>query len=203
MPSPAAFPPAPLVLTGRQVVLQPLSLTHLDELLEAGADPDIWRWMPRAFFLDEVLARQWIEDALAEQAAKRALPFAIIDASSGRAVGSTRMFDFRPDHKALEIGWTWLGSPYQRTAINSECKRLLLGFAFEQLGALRVQFKTDSRNTRSRAAIERVGASFEGVLRNHMLLPSGDLRHSAFFSVLADEWPQIRQRLDTFLKQTP
>jgi len=203
MPSTTDFPPEPLVLTGRHVVLQPLSLAHLDEILEAGADPDVWRWLPHAYFLDRDLARQWIEDAVAEQTAKRALPFAIIDAASGRAAGSTRMFDFRPDHKGLEIGWTWLGAPYQRTAINTECKRLLLGFAFEQLDALRVQLKTDSRNTRSRAAIERMGASFEGVLRNHMLLPNGDLRHSAFFSVLADEWPTTRQRLDSFLEQAP
>ena len=200
MPSPA-FPPEPLVLASRHAVLQPLNLTHLDELLESGADPDLWRWMPRPYFLDKSLARQWIEDAIAAQSAKQALPFAIIDPSSGRAVGSTRLFDFRPDHKGLEIGWTWIGTPFQRTAINTGCKRLLLGFAFEQLGALRVQLKTDSRNARSRAAIERMGASFEGVLRNHMLLPSGDLRHSAFFSVLASEWPQIRQRLDSFLNQ--
>jgi len=200
MPSPA-FPPEPLELTSPHVVLQPLNLSHLDELLEAGADPDVWRWMPQPYFLDRAVGQKWIEDALAEQAAKRALPFAIVDPSSGRAVGSTRLFDFQPDHKGLEIGWTWIGAPYQRTALNTGCKRLLLGFAFEQLEALRVQLKTDSRNDRSRAAIERMGATFEGVLRNHMLLPSGDLRHSAFFSVLANEWPQIKQRLDNFLKQ--
>jgi len=199
--APPAFPPEPLTLSGRHVVLEPLSISHLGDLLEAGVDPDIWRWMPQAYFTDQALARQWIEDALSEQTSGRSLPFAIIDRPSGQAVGSTRLFDFRLEHKALEIGWTWIGASYQRTAINTECKRLLLGLAFDELLALRVQFKTDSRNTRSRAAIERVGAQFEGVLRNHVLLPSGDHRHSAFFSILDHEWPLVRQQLDDLLKQ--
>ncbi|MFT7465202.1 MAG: RimJ/RimL family protein N-acetyltransferase [Pseudohongiellaceae bacterium] len=194
-----AFDPRPTVLQGVHATLQPLTLAHLDDLLLAGGDEDIWRWMPQAYFLDRPLALEWIEAALAEAAEGQAVPFAMIDNASGRAVGSTRLFDFRREHRALEIGWTWIGTAHQRTAINTECKRLLLGYAFEQMGALRVQLKTDSRNVRSRTAIQRIGGQYEGTLRNHVLLPSGDHRHSAFFGITADEWPDVRQRLDELL----
>jgi RimJ/RimL family protein N-acetyltransferase len=195
----SSFAPLPLVLTGRHAELQPLGQKHLDDLLDAVSDAELWRWMPRQYFLDRGLAREWIDTAVTEQADGRAVPFAIIDRTSGRAVGSTRLFDFHREHRGLEIGWTWIGTAHQRTALNTECKRLLFGHAFDDLDALRVQLKTDSRNKRSRAAMERVGASFEGVLRNHVLLPSGDMRHSAYYSVIAEDWPAIRQRLDELL----
>jgi RimJ/RimL family protein N-acetyltransferase len=124
------------------------------------------------------------------------VPFAIVLRASGRAVGSTRYIDIRRAHRGLEIGWTWIGREWQRTAVNSECKRLLLEHAFEVLGALRVQLKTDARNTRSQRAIERLGAKREGVLRAHMVLADGFVRDSVMYSVIAAEWPSVKQGLE-------
>jgi len=201
--SSSGFEPRPLVLTGTHAELRPLEQEHRDDLLAAGSDPELWRWMPRQYFLDADLAFAWIETAVTERAEGRANPFAIIDRDTGRAVGSTRLFNYQRAHRGVEIGWTWIGTKHQRTPINTECKRLLLGHAFSDLDALRVQFKTDSRNQCSRTAIERIGARFEGVLRNHVLLPSGDMRHSAYFSVIAEEWPAVREHLDALLEHQP
>lgn len=143
----------------------------------------------------------WIEQALEELAAGRQIPFAIVDCESGRAVGSTRYLDIQPVNRALEVGWTWIGEAFQRTAINTECKLLLLRYAFETLGAFRVQLKTDLRNERSQRAIERIGATREGVLRQNMLLWDGHRRDSVYYSVLVEEWPRVRGRLVALIER--
>ncbi len=125
-----------------------------------------------------------------------AWPFATVENESGRAIGSTRYFDIRPEHRGLEIGWTWLGVAHQRTAANTECKRLLLVHAFDVLGALRVQLKTDARNLRSQRAIERIGAVREGVLRAHMILPDGFVRDSVMYSITRADWPAVKSKLE-------
>jgi RimJ/RimL family protein N-acetyltransferase len=150
--------------------------------------------------LDTYHAKEWIEQACEESAAGRQIPFAIIHLASGRAVGSTRYLDIRREDRGIEIGWTWLGKAYQRTAMNTECKWLLLRHAFETLAAHRVQLKTDLRNLASQRAIERLGAVREGVLRRHMLLPDGHLRDSVYYSILDTEWPAVKERLLRWLQ---
>jgi RimJ/RimL family protein N-acetyltransferase len=144
----------------------------------------------------EAPMRAWVRELLSRQALGTDLPFAVVHLESGRAIGSTRYLDIQRQHRGLEIGGTWYGLAYQRTAVNTECKYLLLKHAFEGLGCIRVQLKTDLRNERSQRAIERIGAVREGVLRNHMLLPDGHFRHSVFYSIIASEWPAVKARLE-------
>jgi RimJ/RimL family protein N-acetyltransferase len=150
--------------------------------------------MPRSCFIDLADTRQWIEEALE---APNQLPFAIVETQKGKAVGSTRYLNIRPEHRSLEIGWTWLGQEWQRTAVNTEAKLLLLTHAFERLGYLRVEFKTDARNLRSQEALERIGAAREGVLRKHMIVQGDYSRDSVYFSVIDEEWPQVKERLQS------
>lgn len=187
----------PVVLEGRFVRLEPLADAHAADLLAAAADPAIWRWMPMDLRSPANIA-SWLEQAQAQQQSGTSLPFAIVELATGRAVGSTRYLNIVPHDRGLEIGWTWLGSAYWRTAVNSECKFLLLRHAFETLGAIRVQIKTDSNNERSRRAIERLGAQFEGILRNHMIQPYG-LRHTAMYSIIDTEWPEVKAKLQASL----
>jgi RimJ/RimL family protein N-acetyltransferase len=137
----------------------------------------------------------YIGEALQAQAAGKALPFAVIDRSTGRAVGSTRFGNFEPAHRRVEIGWTWLGTPWQRTAFNTESKYLLLTHAFETLGVNRVEFKTDALNEQSRKAILRLGAVEEGVMRRHMVARNGRVRDSVYYSIIAGEWPDVKTHL--------
>jgi RimJ/RimL family protein N-acetyltransferase len=137
----------------------------------------------------------YIAEALTLQSAGKALPFAQIDKSTGRAVGSTRFGNFEPAHHRVEIGWTWLGTPWQRTAFNTEAKYLLLAHAFEVLRLNRVEFKTDVLNKRSRKAILRLGALEEGVLRRHMIMQDGRVRDSVYYSIIAEEWPDVKEKL--------
>ena len=188
----------PVTLEGEAVRLEPLSLDHLDTLLEAGADPGIWRYMPSdSTSRDGMLA--FIKDALACQSARTALPFATVDLKSGRAIGSTRFGNIVPEHKRIEIGWTWISPAFQRSAVNTEAKFLMLRYAFERLGCNRVELKTNSLNMRSRNAILRVGAKEEGTLRSHMINPDGTLRDTVYYSILAPEWPDVRARLEARL----
>jgi RimJ/RimL family protein N-acetyltransferase len=129
------------------------------------------------------------------------MPFAIIDLVSQKAIGSTRFLDIQPANKGLEIGWTWLGQDYWRSVRNTECKYLLLSYAFEQQGAIRVQLKTDRRNQRSQLAIERIGGVKEGMLRQHMIMPDGYLRDSVYYSILDGEWPGVKKRLEAILNK--
>lgn len=144
---------------------------------------------------DEAGLRRWFETALANAEAGTERPFATIDRASGRAIGSSRFLSIVPEHRRLEIGWTWVATAYQRTGANREAKLLQLTHAFETLGANRVEFKTHSRNERSRTALAGMGATFEGVFRSHMIMPDGSIRDSAYFSVIAEEWPRVKAGL--------
>jgi RimJ/RimL family protein N-acetyltransferase len=186
------FDVRPLTLEGTNVRLEPLAERHVAGLYAVGRQADDWAYMPRGCFTSEDDCREWVLEALAEEGQ---VAFAILDRVSGEPVGSSRYLNIRPPHRGLEIGWTWLGRDWQRTPVNTEAKLLLLGHAFEALGAIRVEFKTDERNTRSQAALERIGATREGVLRQHMIVQDGFLRNSVYFSILDDEWPAVKEGL--------
>ncbi len=184
----------PVVLEGTRVRLEPLRADHLADLSLVAFDLPLWRWTimgPQ----DEAGLRRWVETALANAEAGVERPFATVDRATGRAIGSSRYMSIVPEHRRLEIGWTWVGTAYQRTGANREAKLLQLGHAFETLDAQRVEFKTHARNERSRNALAGIGATFEGVFRNHMIMPDGSVRHSAYFSITADEWPAVKARL--------
>jgi RimJ/RimL family protein N-acetyltransferase len=190
-----AFAPKPCTLCGHGVRLEPLAYEHADGLLQAGREPSIWAFMPRPAFESLSDVTSFIDDAHSDRDAGHQVPFAIVPQTAGCAVGSTRFLDIRLADRGLEVGWTWLGVDWQRTAVNTACKALLLEHAFNDLGAHRVQLKTDARNVRSQAAIERIGGVREGILRQHMLLWDGHPRDSVYYSVLRDEWPDVRARL--------
>ena len=202
-----AFTPAPapwvlpVVLTGRRVRLEPLSLDHVDDLTEAGGDPSIWA-LTIARPTDRAGLEAWVRSAVANAAAGTELPFATIELASGRAIGGTRFMSIVPDHRRLEIGWTWLGLAYQRSGANREAKLLQLTHAFEVLGANRVEFKTDARNEKSRNALLGIGATFEGIFRSHIIMPTGPLRDSAYYSVIASEWPAVKAGLEALLDRS-
>ena len=198
---PQAFNVQPVTLTGRNVCLEPLSEAHVPDLAVAGNNEDIWRYMLYGTIRTDDDMRRWVEDILSRQRGGTDLPFAVIHLESGRAIGATRYLDIRPEHRGLEIGGTWYAAAYQRTAVNTECKYLLLRHAFETLGCIRVQFKTDQRNVRSQRALERIGAVQEGILRNHMLLEDGAIRHSVYYSIIDSEWPAVKARLEEFLQK--
>jgi RimJ/RimL family protein N-acetyltransferase len=189
----------PHILEGRFVRLEPLAETHVPGLADIGLDDGIWEYMLYGRMRGEDDIRRWVIDILERAAAGTDVPFAVVDLASGQIAGSTRYLDIRPEHRGLEIGGTWYGVAFQRTAVNSECKYLLLKYAFEDLGCIRVQLKTDSRNTRSQRAIERLGAVKEGTLRNHMILPDGAIRHSIYYSILDTEWPKTKEFLERVL----
>jgi N-acetyltransferase len=189
----------PLTLTGRVVRLEPLSEAHVPDLAVAGRDESIWQFMRYGDITTEAGMRAWVQMLLEEQAQGYGLPFAVIHQESGLAIGSTRYLDIRWQHRSLEIGGTWYALAHQRTAVNTECKYLLLKHAFEGLHCVRVQLKTDLRNERSQRAIERIGAVKEGVLRNHMILPDGYLRHSVIYSIIDIEWPSVKKYLESRL----
>jgi N-acetyltransferase len=189
---------SPVTLEGAHVRLEPLAKTHLAGLAEAGLDEELWRWIPTAVRTKEEMAA-YIDTALDEQARGISLPFAIVEKAMGRAIGSTRYGNIDRMHHRVEIGWTWVGRAWQRTAINTEAKYLLLRHAFESLGCMRVELKTDSLNERSRAAILRIGAREEGIFRNHMITESGRLRHTVYFSIIDSEWPAVKARLEAKL----
>ena len=188
----------PVILEGRSVRLEPLTIDHLDALLAAGADTEIWRYMPSDCSRRQGM-QEYIETAIAWQRAGTAMPFATIDRSSGVAIGSTRFGNIVPEHKRVEIGWTWISPPFQRTAINTEAKYLMLQFAFEKLGCNRVELKTHGQNMRSRNAILRIGAKEEGTFRSHMVNPDGTLRDTVYFSVIAPEWLGVKKRLEEMM----
>ena len=189
---------APVTLEGRHVRLEPLGRGHLAGLAEVGLDPELWRWIPIPVQTSAEMSA-YVETALEEQARGVSLPFALFESSSGRAIGCTRYGNIERTHCRVEIGWTWVAREWQRTAINTEAKYLLLKHAFETLGCNRVELKTDSFNERSRAAILRIGAREEGTFRNHMITSSGRIRHTVYFSIIASEWPDVKTRLEAIL----
>jgi N-acetyltransferase len=191
--------PTPVVLYGEHVRLEPLDHRHAEQLFAAAQDDEIWRYMPVPRPGSEADMIHVIEKAWKAASSGDELPFAIIEDKTDQAIGSTRFLEIRRPDRGLEIGWTWLATRAQRTAVNSECKFLLLKHCFEELGALRVQLKTDGRNTRSQVAIERLGAVREGVLRRHRLMWDGVYRDTVYYSILESEWPDVRTRLLTHL----
>jgi RimJ/RimL family protein N-acetyltransferase len=188
----------PVTLQGRLVRLEPLALEHVPLLAEVALDPAIWRWtIARPRTVDEL--RSWAAAALAGRDAGTELPFATIDVATGRPIGSSRFMTIVLEHRRVEIGWTWVAPAWQRTGANREAKLLMLGHAFDTLGCRRVEFKTDSLNEPSRTALLGIGAQFEGIFRNHMVMPDGRMRHSAYYSVIDDEWPSVRAGLERSL----
>ena len=189
----------PVTLEGRHVRLEPLAMEHLAGLAEVGLDEDLWRWIPTPVRSPEEMAA-YINTALEEQERGVSLPFALLEKATGRAIGSTRYGNIERAHHRVEIGWTWVARDWQRTAVNTEAKYLLLRHAFETLGCMRVELKTDSLNARSRAAILRIGAREEGTFRNHMITASGRIRHTVYFSIIESEWPEVKARLQSMLE---
>jgi RimJ/RimL family protein N-acetyltransferase len=190
----------PVTLEGRYVRLEPLTLEHASGLAAVGLDDDIWRLMPYGMMRTPDDIRRWVELVLSRQARGTDLVFAVIHLASGRVAGSTRYMNISVPDLSVEIGGTWYGAEFRRTAVNTECKYLLLQHAFEDLDCIRVQIKTDLRNERSQRAIERIGAVREGVLRDHMILPDGTIRSSVFYSILKAEWPAVNARLSAWLE---
>jgi RimJ/RimL family protein N-acetyltransferase len=186
----------PVVLEGAHVRLEPLLRTHLAGLCEAGLAEELWRWIPLPVRTAEDMGA-YLDLALQEQASGVSLPFAQIEKATGRVMGSTRYMNIEKTHHRVEIGCTWIGPEWQRTAVNTEAKYLLLRHAFETLGSMRVELKTDSMNARSRAAILRIGAKEEGTFRNHMITSTGRVRHTVYFSVVDSEWPEVKARLES------
>ena len=191
----------PVVLTGKHVRLEPLTDAHVPGLAEIGIGQNFWHFMLYGDMNTEADIRNWVLDILGRAEKGTDLPFVAIDLASGHVAGATRYLNIMLNDRGLEIGGTWYGTEFQRTVINTECKYLLMTHAFETLGAIRVQLKTDSRNERSQRAIERIGAKKEGVLRNHMILPDGYIRHSVFYSVLDTEWPDVKKNLEAMMKR--
>jgi len=185
----------PVTLEGRHVRLEPLAQTHLAALCAVGLDPGLWELIPYRVTSPEEMAA-YIQTALHAQTGGSALPFATVHAPTGQVIGSTRYMNIDEANQRLEIGATWIAVPWRRTAVNTEAKYLMLRHAFETLGCIRVELKTDSLNQRSCDAIRRIGATEEGTLRQHIITWSGRLRDSIYFSILASEWPRVKQDLE-------
>jgi N-acetyltransferase len=180
-------------LVGRLVRVEPLCWEHEAALAAQASDPEVWRWMPLAAGSTPEHFHAWMAQMIELTRAGAQSSFATLDLASGRAIGHTSYLALRPEHRGLEIGWTWLGRAWWRSGANVETKLLLIDHAFEALGCIRVEFKTDALNERSRRALEAIGASFEGILRSHMVVRGGVIRDSAYYSVIAAEWPDLRQ----------
>src|SRR5688572_21074842 len=190
----------PVVLTGKHVRLEPMTEAHTPALAEIGVGQPFWDFMVYGPMETADDMRGWAQDILSRAEKGNDLPFIAIHLESDRVAGATRYMNIMPDDRGLEIGGTWYGPEFQRTVVNTECKYLLLQHAFEKLGCIRVQLKTDLRNERSQRAIERIGAVREGVLRNHMILPDGYYRHSVYYSILDTEWPDVKKRLKVMME---
>ncbi|PWU25373.1 MAG: GNAT family N-acetyltransferase [Candidatus Rokuibacteriota bacterium] len=186
-------------LEGRLVVVEPLTAEHEAGLYEAACEMD-WTWMPVDASASQEVFRAWLEDALARGEAGLDIPFATVDAATGEPLGSTRYLNLRPEHRGLEIGWTWLRRSAWGGGANVEAKLLMLTHAFDQLGCMRVEFKTDARNERSRRALEALPARFEGIFVKHMLVQRDEVRDSAWYAITNDEWPAVRSSLEQRLR---
>ena len=191
----------PVSLAGKVVRLEPLAITDIPGLVLAGKDESIWKYMLYGNLSIPENMYGWVKEMLTRQANGDDLPFIVISKLSGQVIGSTRYLEMRPVHRSLEIGGTWYAPEFQRTKVNTECKYLLLEYAFEKLKCIRVQFKVDAQNAHSIRAIERLGAVREGVLRNHLILPNGRWRDSIYFSILDREWQDVKTQLEQRLME--
>ena len=191
---------APITFEGRLVRLEPLTREHIGPLWTVAADPAIWQLTGTRIGSPEE-ARSYVETALRWQEQGTGLPFVIVHRPTGEIAGSTRYGNIVPEHKRLEIGWTWLAPKWHRTGMNRESKLLLLTYAFEVLGYNRVEIKTDVLNEKSRKALEGIGARQEGILRRHMITPAGRVRDTVYYSVIAEEWPEVRKRLEAGMRE--
>ena len=185
----------PSVLEGRSVRLEPLLESHHAALCEVGLDPELWKWVPQQVITEDDM-RTYIRNALRDESVETALPFATIHRATGKVVGSTRYLNIDQANRRVEIGATWITQPWQRSPINTEAKYLMLRQAFETFDCVRVEFKTDALNVKSRNAILRIGAREEGALRRHTATWSGRWRDTVYFSVLDSEWPQVKADLE-------
>jgi RimJ/RimL family protein N-acetyltransferase len=188
----------PVVLEGSFVRLEPMTLEHHAQLTEVGLDPEIWRLTIVMIRTAEEM-RSYMDSALALQRDGTSLPFVTIERSSGRVVGSTRFGNYDAANRRIEIGWTWLARRWQRTVINTEAKYLMLTYAFETLRCVRVELKTDVLNAPSRKAMLRIGAKEEGILRKHTLMWTGRYRDSIYYSILDEEWSEVKRQLEKML----
>ncbi|WP_327033714.1 GNAT family protein [Micromonospora ureilytica] len=186
----------PVELRGSIVRLEPLTIKHVGDLTEAASHDQVWAYLDEETPADEEPVAALIQEARAEQQRGERLAFAIVDVTSDKAVGSISYIDISPSHHSLEIGWAWLAPSYWRTGAIREASHLLMRHAFNDLGAIRVAFKTDSRNTRSQQAIKGLGATEEGTFRNHRILRDGHIRHSIYYSVTAEDWPAVSRKLE-------
>lgn len=193
----------PVTLEGRHVRLEPLAESHADALFPEADEPDIWQYMPYGDVDSADKLRAVIVDLLGRQARGTDLCFAIIHQALKEPIGMTRFMEIQRQHRGVEVGGTWLGRAYRRTAANTEAKHLMLCHAFDAWGCIRLQMKTDLRNERSQRAIERLGLVREGVLRKSMIMPDGYQRSSVYYSVIDDEWPAMKARLETLLGYAP
>jgi N-acetyltransferase len=191
----------PVMLTGKYVRLEPMTEEHLPGLAEIGVGQNFWDFMLYGRMDSVEDMRVWVKDIISRGENGTDLPFVVIHLASGRIAGATRYLNIVPRDRGLEVGGTWYGIEFQRTTVNTECKFLLLRHAFETLGAIRVQLKTDLRNERSQKAIERLGAKKEGILRNHMILPDGGYRDSVFYSILNVEWVDVKKNLEEMMSR--
>jgi RimJ/RimL family protein N-acetyltransferase len=189
----------PITLVGKVIRLEPLSEEHVSDLAIAGQNVQIWQYMLYRNVSSEEDMHRWVNDILSRQAKGTDLPFAVIYQETNRGIGATRFLNIRSEHSGVEIGGTWYGVDYQRTAVNTECKYLMMIHAFEIWQCIRVQFKTDSRNVRSQRALERIGAKYEGTLRKHLITPTGSIRDSIFYSIIDSEWPEVKKNLEYLL----
>ena len=190
------FAPEPIVLESDAVRLQPLAMEHVEAFNRAGRAPELWRWVKPNQCESLEQTRLWISESLEQQAQGQHLPFVIVDKPSGQIIGSTRYCSIRPADRNVEIGFTFITPEFQRTHVNTHCKYLLMRHAFETLGAIRVEYRTHENNNKSRNAILRIGAQFEGILRNSRILPDGTYRNTALFSITEQEWPDVKAALE-------
>jgi RimJ/RimL family protein N-acetyltransferase len=189
------WPPPDCALEGSLVRLEPLVEEHREPLRSVAAHPEIWQWMDRRVTETEEGFDQWFDGRLLARKMGPEHAYATLN-SNGEPLGSSSYLAPRPIHDGVEIGWTWLTPSAWRSGANVEAKLLMFGFAFEELGCMRVELKTDARNERSRGAMEALPAKFEGIFRKHMLMPLTGVRDSAYFSIVDEEWPSVRQNLE-------
>jgi N-acetyltransferase len=185
----------PVILTGRMVRLEPLNMGHVGELTEAGRYAEVWTYLDEESPTGVLSIGALIKEALDQQARGERLAFAMMEQSTGRAVGSISYLDIEPNHRSAEIGWAWITPNRWSTGMSREAGYLLLQHAFDTMGAIRVWFQTDSRNERSQRAVEGLHATYEGVFRNHRILRDGVVRHSVFYSVIREEWPTVSAKI--------